>query len=47
MSRLIDDLLSLSRIELDKYVRPQTMLELPPLLLDVGKTLAVRLEAGR
>ncbi|WP_199554004.1 ATP-binding protein [Sandaracinobacteroides hominis] len=45
MSRLIDDLLSLSRIELDKYVRPQTMLELPPLLLDVGKTLAVRLEA--
>lgn len=45
MSRLIDDLLSLSRIELDKYVRPQTMLELPPLLLDVGKTLAMRLEA--
>jgi two-component system phosphate regulon sensor histidine kinase PhoR len=45
MSRLIDDLLSLSRIELDKYVRPQTMLELPPLLADVGKTLAMRLEA--
>jgi two-component system phosphate regulon sensor histidine kinase PhoR len=45
MSRLIDDLLSLSRIELDKYVRPQTLLELPPLLADVGKTLAVRLEA--
>jgi two-component system phosphate regulon sensor histidine kinase PhoR len=44
MSRLIDDLLSLSRIELDKYVRPQTMLELPPLLSDVGKTLAMRLE---
>jgi two-component system, OmpR family, phosphate regulon sensor histidine kinase PhoR len=45
MSRLIDDLLSLSRIELDKYVRPQTLLELPPLLADVGKTLAMRLEA--
>lgn len=45
MSRLIDDLLSLSRIELDKYVRPQTRLELPPLLTDVGKTLAMRLEA--
>lgn len=45
MSRLIDDLLSLSRIELDKYVRPQTMLELPPLLTDVGKTLAMRMEA--
>jgi len=44
MSRLIDDLLSLSRIELDKYVRPQTMLDLPPLLSDVGKTLAMRLE---
>ncbi len=44
MSRLIDDLLSLSRIELDKYVRPQTMLELPPLLSDVGRTLAMRLE---
>ncbi|TPE62177.1 ATPase [Sandaracinobacter neustonicus] len=45
MSRLIDDLLSLSRIELDKYVRPQTMLELPPLLVDVSKTLAMRLES--
>ena len=45
MSRLIDDLLSLSRIELDKYVRPQTMLGLSPLLSDVGKTLAMRMEA--
>ncbi|MFQ3595901.1 MAG: ATP-binding protein [Sphingomonadaceae bacterium] len=45
MSRLIDDLLSLSRIELDKYVRPQAPLDLPPLLADVGKTLAMRLEA--
>ena len=45
MARLIDDLLSLSRIELDKYVRPQTPLALPPLLSDVGKTLAMRLES--
>lgn len=45
MSRLIDDLLSLSRIELDKYVRPQSMLLLPPLIADVGKTLAMRMEA--
>jgi two-component system phosphate regulon sensor histidine kinase PhoR len=45
MSRLIDDLLSLSRIELDKYVRPQVPLALPPLFADVAKTLAMRLEA--
>lgn len=47
MSRLIDDLLSLSRIELDKYVRPQSALDLPPLLIDVAKTLAMRLESDR
>ncbi len=45
MARLIDDLLSLSRIELDKYVRPVTPLALPPLFADVGKTLAMRFEA--
>ena len=45
MSRLIDDLLSLSRIELDKYLRPVTAIQLPPLLADVGKTLAMRLES--
>ena len=45
MQRLIDDLLSLSRIELDKYVRPQTRLYLSPLIADVGKTLAMRLES--
>lgn len=44
MTRLIDDLLSLSRIELDKYVRPTTALALEPLLADVGKTLAMRLD---
>ncbi len=45
MSRLIDDLLSLSRIELDKHVRPQTALDVAPLIADVGRTLAMRLEA--
>ena len=45
MSRLIDDLLSLSRIELDKYVRPVTALALAPLFADVGKTLAMRFES--
>lgn len=45
MSRLIDDLLSLSRIELDKHVRPVAQLELPGVIADVRKTLAMRLEA--
>ena len=45
MSRLIDDLLSLSRIELDKYVRPQVACALPPLFADVARTLAMRLAA--
>ncbi|MFC3713116.1 sensor histidine kinase [Sphingoaurantiacus capsulatus] len=47
MTRLIDDLLSLSRIELDKYVRPTTPVGLQPLLADVGKTLAMRLDADQ
>ena len=47
MSRLIDDLLSLSRIELDKHVRPQTALDVAPLIADVGRTLAMRLDADR
>ncbi|WP_416909019.1 MAG: sensor histidine kinase [Polymorphobacter sp.] len=44
MSRLIDDLLSLSRIELDKYVRPSMSLDLVSVFGDVGKTLAMRLD---
>jgi two-component system phosphate regulon sensor histidine kinase PhoR len=44
MARLIEDLLSLSQIELDKYVAPRTEIPLPVLVADVGKTLAVRLE---
>jgi two-component system phosphate regulon sensor histidine kinase PhoR len=34
MARLIDDLLSLSRIEIDRYVRPQTVIDLRPLVED-------------
>ena len=45
MSRLIDDLLSLSRIELDKHVRPVATLNLEGIITDVGKTLAMRLES--
>jgi two-component system phosphate regulon sensor histidine kinase PhoR len=45
MSRLIDDLLSLSRIEMDKYVRPVDQLDLAGVIADVRKTLAMRLEA--
>jgi len=47
MSRLIDDLLSLSLIELDKHLRPQTALDVAPLIADVGRTLAMRLEADQ
>lgn len=45
MSRLIDDLLSLSRVELDNQPPPATPIDLAPVLADVGKTLAVRLGA--
>ncbi|MGL4541530.1 MAG: ATP-binding protein [Polymorphobacter sp.] len=45
MARLIDDLLSLSRIELDKYIRPQSATPLAPLVSDVARTLAMRLES--
>jgi len=47
MSRLIDDLLSLSRIELDKHVRPVMRLDLGGVIADVSKTLAMRLEADQ
>ena len=47
MSRLLDDLLSLSRIELDKHIRPQTALDVAPLIADVGRTLAMRLDADQ
>ena len=44
MSRLIDDLLSLSRIELDKYVPPRGAVELASAVTDVARALAPRLE---
>jgi two-component system, OmpR family, phosphate regulon sensor histidine kinase PhoR len=43
MVRLIDDLLSLSRIELDKYVRPIAPLALTPVVEDVHNSLLMRL----
>ena len=45
MSRLIDDLLSLSRIEIDKHVRPASVLSLHGIAGEVGRTLAMRLDA--
>ncbi|WP_156255266.1 sensor histidine kinase, partial [Sandarakinorhabdus oryzae] len=45
MRRLIDDLMSLSRIELDKFIRPTQPLDLKGLVAEVGGTLAMRLEA--
>ncbi len=45
MARLIDDLLSLSRIEMDKHVRPSTPLDVRPLLTQIGQSHAMSLEA--
>jgi len=39
MSRLIDDLLSLSRVELDAHLRPDTVVELGPVISDVCDSL--------
>jgi two-component system phosphate regulon sensor histidine kinase PhoR len=47
MSRLIDDLLSLSRIEIDKHVRPSALLNLKGIAAEVGKTLAMRMESDQ
>ncbi len=47
MSRLIGDLLSLSRIELDKYIRPTDVLSLAGLADEVGRTMAHRFEADQ
>lgn len=47
MRRLLDDLMSLSRIELDKFVRPTHAMELAGLVAEVGRTLAMRLEADQ
>lgn len=45
MARLIEDLLSLSRIEMDKYIRPTQQVALEPLLGEVVEALAMRLAA--
>ncbi|MCY4229731.1 MAG: ATP-binding protein [Alphaproteobacteria bacterium] len=42
MSRLVDDLLSLARVEAREHIRPDTALDLAPLLKGVAQTLAVR-----
>ena len=47
MSRLIDDLLSLSRIEIDKHIRPAGLVQVSGIATEVGKTLAMRLEADQ
>jgi two-component system, OmpR family, phosphate regulon sensor histidine kinase PhoR len=40
MSRLIDDLLSLSRVELNEHLRPQTVIDLAPIVGHVCDTLS-------
>jgi len=40
MSRLIDDLLSLSRVELNEHLRPQTVVDLAPIVGHVCDTLS-------
>jgi two-component system phosphate regulon sensor histidine kinase PhoR len=47
MRRLIDDLMSLSRIELDKFIRPTQPLNLAGIAGEVARTLAMRLEADQ
>ena len=42
MSRLVDDLLSLARVEAREHVRPETELDLAPLLREAADMLAVR-----
>ena len=42
MSRLVDDLLSLARVEAREHIQPETALELPPLLKSVAEMLALR-----
>ena len=42
MSRLVDDLLSLARVESREHIQPETALELAPLLEGVAEMLALR-----
>jgi two-component system, OmpR family, phosphate regulon sensor histidine kinase PhoR len=45
MARLIDDLLSLSKIEMDKHVKPDIGLDVVPIIREVGGTLSMQLDA--
>jgi two-component system phosphate regulon sensor histidine kinase PhoR len=45
MARLVDDLLSLSRIELNEHLPPRDAVEVLPLLKTVGQTLELKAEA--
>lgn len=45
MTRLIDDLLSLSRIELDKNIRPREIIDIPPLIDNLVTTTTGAFEA--
>ncbi len=47
MQRLIDDLISLSRIEADRYSPPQDAVDLAPLLREVADVTATRLGEDR
>ena len=47
MQRLIDDLMSLSRIEADRYFPPRDRIELGPLLREVADEFAGRHDGGR
>ena len=42
MARLVDDLLSLARVESREHIQPETALELPPLLKGVAEALTAR-----
>jgi len=46
MIRLVDDLMSLSRIESNKHAAPVTQLSLPPLIDELRSTLGQQLQAG-
>lgn len=47
MQRLIDDLLSLSRIEMDEHVPPSGSVDMAALLKGLADTTALRLDAGQ
>ena len=42
MARLINDLLTLSKVETDEHIRPEESVELEPILAQVANTLLVR-----